>query len=120
MQAPFARRKNAIKCTPTLGDIGERERNDEDANTPPPAGDILHIASEFRSALNALFETLEETQPRYVFCTNPNDSQLPHQLEGRSAKGQIRSVGLLEITKRCAHAFPAGVTYQELFTSSFA
>ena len=28
-------------------------------------------------------------------------------------KGQIRSVGLTEITKRCAHAFPVGMTHRE-------
>jgi chitin synthase len=60
-----------------------------------------------------LFETLEETQPWYVFCINPNDSQLPNQLEGRSVKGQVRSVGLPEITRRCAQAFPVGMTHRE-------
>ena len=113
MRAPSTRRKNTIKRTPTLGDIDEKEREDEDANAPPSTGGAPCIAGEFRSALDTLFETLEETQPWYVFCINPNDSQLPNQLEGRSVKGQIRSVGLPDVAKRCAHTFPVGMTHRE-------
>jgi chitin synthase len=64
-------------------------------------------------ALDTLFETLDETQPWYVFCVNPNDSQLPNQLEGRSVKGQVRSMGLAEIAKRCVNVFEASLTPRE-------
>ena len=114
MRAPSTRRKNTIKCAPTLGDIDEKERENEEANTPAPAGGTPYIAGEFRSALDTLFETLEETQPWYVFCVNPDSSQLPNQLECRSVKGQARSVGLSEITKRSKHALPVGMTHKEL------
>jgi len=69
------------------------------------------VAGEFRAALDTLFETLDETQPWYVFCVNPNDSQLPNQLEERSVKGQVRSMGLAEIAKRCV--FEASLTPRE-------
>jgi chitin synthase len=113
MRVPSNRRKNTIKRTPTLGDINKKEHEDEDANAPPTSGGTPCIAGEFRSALDTLFETLEETQPWFVFCINPNDSQLPNQLEGCSVKGQIRSVGLPDITKGIAHAFPVGMTHRE-------
>jgi chitin synthase len=41
---------------------------------------------------------------------NPNESQLPNQLEGRSVKGQVRSVGFSEIARRCVNMFEVGMT----------
>jgi hypothetical protein len=105
MRAPSTRRKSTIKWTPTLGaDIDKKECEDEDANVPAPTGGTPCIAGEFRSTPDTLFETLEETQPWYIFCINPNNSQLPIQLEGRSVKGQVRSIGSTEITRRYAHS----------------
>ncbi|KAL0065370.1 hypothetical protein AAF712_007575 [Marasmius tenuissimus] len=63
------------------------------------------VAGEFRAALDTLFKTLDEAQAWHVFCVIPNDSQLPNQLEGRSAKGQVRSFGLAEIAKRRGAVF---------------
>ena len=117
MRAPSTRRKGTIKRMPTVkegGDIDERDRDDEEplgtavqANGPPC------VAGEFRAALDTLFETLEETQSWYVFCVNPNDSQLPNQLEGRSVKGQVRSLGLAEVAKRNVAVFEANMTPEE-------
>ena len=66
-------------------------------------------AGEFRAALDTLFSTLDEAQSWFVFCINPNDSQLPGQLEGRAVKGQIRSAG----AKRNAVVFEANMTPAE-------
>jgi len=63
--------------------------------------------------LDTLFETLDDTQMWAVFCLNPNDSQLPNQLEGRSVKGQVRSYGLSEVAKRNGTVFEAGMTPEE-------
>jgi len=71
------------------------------------------VAGEFRSALNTLFNTLGETQNWYVFCIDPNDSQLPNQPEGCSVKGQVRSFGLTEIAKRNVNVFEVGMTPEE-------
>ncbi|KXN87631.1 Chitin synthase 8 [Leucoagaricus sp. SymC.cos] len=131
MRAPSTRRKSTLKRLPTLresgglgiGDIDEKD--DEDT-----AGGLLHpssaaqnssqfntsspcVAGEFRQALDTLFETFEETQTWYIFCINPNDSQLPNQLEGRSVKGQVRSIGLSEIAKRCGVVMEVGMTPEE-------
>jgi chitin synthase len=66
-----------------------------------------------RSALDTLFETLDETQGWYVFCINPNDLQLPNQLEGRRVKVQVKSTRLSEIARRCVNAFEDGMTFEE-------
>lgn len=116
MRAPSTRRKGTIKRMPTVregskDDIEEKGRDDDDAALP--GGGAPCVAGEFRSALDTLFETLEETQAWYVFCVNPNDSQLPNQLEGRSVKGQVRSSGIADIAKRCAVMFEVSMTPEE-------
>ncbi|KAH9903379.1 glycosyltransferase family 2 protein [Cubamyces lactineus] len=117
MRAPSTRRKNTIKRMPTLkeGDVEEKERDEDDS---PSSGGAPCVAGEFRQALDVLFETLEDTQSWYVFCINPNDSQLPNQMEGRSVKAQVRSVGLTEIARRCVNVFEAMMTPNE-FTQRY-
>ena len=110
MRAPSTRRKNTIKRMPTVKE-GDIEEKDEDEG--PASGGAPCVAGEFRAALDTLFETLEETQSGYVFCINPNNSQLPNQLEGRSVKGQVRSLGLAEVAKRNVTVFEANMTPEE-------
>ncbi|KAH9913588.1 P-loop containing nucleoside triphosphate hydrolase protein [Fomitopsis serialis] len=76
-RAPSVRGKGTVKRMPT-----------EPLGTAVQASGPPCVAGEFRSALDTLFETLEEMRSWYVFCVNPNDSQLPNQLEARSVKGQ--------------------------------
>jgi chitin synthase len=99
---------------PTLRESGVEEQDrDEDDITATGSNGTPCVAGEFRSALDTLFETLGETQNWYVFCINPNDSQLPNQLEGGSVKGQVRSLGLTEIVKRNVNVFEVGMTPEE-------
>ena len=119
MRAPSTRRKNTVKRMPTVtegGDIEEQDREEDETN--PPAATLTGgaspcVAGEFKSALDTLFETVEETQAWYVFCINPNDSQLPNQLEGRSVKGQVKAVGMTEMARRCVNVFEVGMTPEE-------
>ncbi|KAL4248592.1 TRAFAC class myosin-kinesin ATPase superfamily protein [Abortiporus biennis] len=112
MRAPSTRRKNTIRRMPTLRE-GEPDEANEDEATAVSSGGQPCVAGEFRAALDTLFDTLEDTQVWYVFCINPNDSQLPNQLEGRSVKGQVRSTGLAEIARRCANTFESVMTPDE-------
>lgn len=124
MRVPSTRRKNTVRrmresggAASGLADIDEKggpiDDDEEDKPTATPAGGAPCVAGEFKSALDTLFETLEETQPWYVFCVNPNDSQLPNQLEGRAVKGQVRSAGLAEVTRRSVNMFEIGMSPQE-------
>ena len=109
MRAPSTRRKGTIKRMATLREGGD-EKEDEET---PVSGGTPCVAGEFTSALDTLFQTLDETQAWYVFCLNPNDSQLPNQLEGRSVKWQVRSMGLPEVTKRNVTVLEVGMTPEE-------
>jgi chitin synthase len=112
MRAPSTRRKGTIKHMSTVKEptIDEKEEDEPVTSGGPPC-----VADEFRSALDTLFETLNETQVWHIFCINPNDSQLPNQLEGRSVKGQVRSAGLLEIARRCVNVFKVNMTPEEFY-----
>ncbi|KAJ8519110.1 hypothetical protein ONZ45_g3931 [Pleurotus djamor] len=110
MRAPSTRRKGTIRRMPTVKEGVDDDHDDENI---PTVGGIPCIAGEFRAALDTLFETLDETQAWYIFCINPNDSQLPNQLEGRSVKGQVRSVGLSEVARRSINVFEVGMTPDE-------
>ena len=118
MRTPSTRRKGTIKRMATVREdatIEEQDREEEEApNTT--AGQTPCVAGEFRAALDTLFETLSDTQSWFVFCVNPNDSQLPNQLEGRSVKGQIRSLGLTEVSKRNVNVFEVGLAPDEFCT----
>ncbi|TFK68108.1 glycosyltransferase family 2 protein [Pluteus cervinus] len=130
MRAPSTRRKGTIRRMGTLrggaGDMGDIDEREDEDNPNATSGNISAaggnagassgtpcVGGEFRAALDTLFETLDETQAWFVFCVNPNDSQLPNQLEGRSVKGQVRSVGLTEIARRCVTVFEVGMTPEE-------
>jgi chitin synthase len=113
MRAPSTRRKNTIKRMPTVKESAVDIEAKDEEEAPTLSSGSPCVAGEFRAALDTLFETLDETQAWYVFCVNPNDSQLPNQLEGRSVKGQVRSVGLAEIARRCVNVFEVNMTPDE-------
>ncbi|KAI6120169.1 glycosyltransferase family 2 protein [Pisolithus croceorrhizus] len=91
MRAPSTRRKKGSART-------------KDVTTSQNTGTPC-VAGEFCAALDTLFNTLGDTQNWFVFCINPNDSQLPNQLEGRSVKGQV--------ARRNACVFEVGMTPEE-------
>ncbi|KAL0058090.1 hypothetical protein AAF712_015250 [Marasmius tenuissimus] len=81
-----------------------------------PASTALFPAEPQVSTPNAfcyLVAGASQEELTSVFCVNPNDSQLPNQLEGRSAKGQVRGFGLAEIAKRCGVVFEVNMTPDE-------
>ncbi|KAF7335174.1 Glycosyltransferase family 2 protein [Mycena sanguinolenta] len=84
------------------------------AGNPNAKGGAGAVAGEFRSALDTLFGTLNETNTWHVFCVNPNEAQLPNQLEGRSVKGQVRSAGLSSVARRAGEGiFEVGMPFAE-------
>ncbi|KAJ3999067.1 glycosyltransferase family 2 protein [Lentinula boryana] len=115
MRAPSTRRKGTIKRMSTVKEGVEVDDDDGMGNVSGlgSSNGTACVAGEFRAALDTLFETIDDTQSWHVFCINPNDSQLPNQLEGRSVKGQVRSLGLTEIAKRCVNVFEVNMMPEE-------
>ncbi|KAJ7080469.1 glycosyltransferase family 2 protein [Mycena epipterygia] len=115
MRAPSTRRKNTVRRTPMSpgGGAGADIPEDEELGAESGGSGTAAVAGEFRAALDTLFATLDETQAWHVFCINPNDSQLPNQLEGRSVKGQVRSAGLAQVAQRNGSVFEVGMMFAE-------
>lgn len=115
MRAPSTRRKSIGGGR--TGSLLEKKEIDPEKDdlymTQGSAGGAPCVAGEFRGALDTLFETLADAQPWYIFCINPNDSQLPNQFEGRAAKGQVKCLGLAEIAQRMGTTFEVSVTLDE-------
>lgn len=119
MRAPSTRRKGTVRRgardrdASLMPGIGEKEKEDDDDDANPSSSTAACVAGQFRSAVDTLFQTLDDTQAWYVFCINPNDSQVPGQLEGRSVKGQVRSFGLPEIARRNETVFEVNMSPEE-------
>ncbi|KIY53918.1 glycosyltransferase family 2 protein [Fistulina hepatica ATCC 64428] len=106
------RRANGVQRRVAQKDGIEEEEVEVEAAALGP-GKMSCIAGEFRVAMDTLFTALDETQAWFVFCINPNDSQLPNQVEGRSVKSQIRSLGLPEIAKQNRVVYEVSMTLEE-------
>lgn len=114
MRAPSTKRKQTIRRT------GTQRRKGDDAAIAEEEGDdepnsIKCVAGEFSASLDVLLETLDETESWLVFCINPNDSQLPNQIEGRSVKAQVKSMCLPEMAKKCSTVLEVNMTFAEFF-----
>ena len=71
------------------------------------------VAGQHWSALHTLLSTFDQAQPWFVFCLRPNDSQLPSQVETRSVKAQIRSIGLKDLAERLRVSYEVRMTHGE-------
>ncbi|KAG8881835.1 hypothetical protein FRB98_004105 [Tulasnella sp. 332] len=111
MRQPSTKRKQSVRRKPT--NITEPTIKEEDEEDGITSSGVRCIAGEFRVAIDTLLDTLDDTQPWYIFCINPNDSQLPNQLEGRGVKAQVRSIGIPEIAKRSGAVFTASMQPNE-------
>jgi chitin synthase len=112
MRAPSMRRKPRSK----LSAVSEAEEDDEvgGGNDEGNAGTHLQcVAGQHWQALQTLFASFDQAQPWYTFCLRPNDSQLPGQIETRSLKAQIRSLGLTEIALRLRVDYEVRMTHEE-------
>lgn len=99
MRAPSMRRKKNQKAAP-----------EEESSSQPKA---TCVATQVRSALDELCETLEETTPWFVFCVRSNDSQLPNHFDQKVVKAQVKSFGIPEITSRLATEYTISYTHGE-------
>ncbi|KAG8798072.1 hypothetical protein FRC16_008063 [Serendipita sp. 398] len=111
MRAPSTKRKQTIRRANTQKRKGaDQTIPEEDEDSP---NEIKCVAGEFNASLNLLLETLDETESWFVFCINPNDSQLPNQMENRAVKAQIKSMGLSEVARKFATVLEVNMTFPE-------
>jgi len=95
------------------GDGGDTEAvgggNDEIA-----AGQTLQcIAGQHWSAISTLLGTFEHAQVWFIFCLKPNDSHLSLQMDIRTARFQIRSLGITELAIRLKGSCEIRMTHSE-------
>ncbi|KAK4689794.1 chitin synthase, partial [Tremellales sp. Uapishka_1] len=110
MRAPSTRRKKSLKLTA----VEEEDAEVGGGNNEGSAGHELQcVAGQHWSALDTLLSTFDQAQPWFVFCLRPNDSQLPSQVETRSVKAQIRSMGLTEMAQRLQIHYEVRLSHQE-------
>jgi len=134
LRAPSVRRTNRTGGTIRRGNTlrkgsgkyggGEKEDDESDddggdeggltaAEAKKKSDGIRCIAGEFRSALDTLVETLDETKTWFVICLRPNDNQLPNQMEGKTVKEQIKSYCIPEMTLKLINEYSVNMTYEE-------
>ena len=119
MRTPSTRRKRG----PRLTDVAEEDENAKDdegddvvggGNEANSAGKELQgMVGQHASAMLTLLSTFDQAQPWFIFCLRPNDSQLANQVEIRSMKAQIRSLGLVEIAQRAQTCYEVRMTHRE-------
>ena len=114
MRAPSTRRKRGPVMQAIIeGDGGDTEAvgggNDETA-----AGQTLQcIAGQHWSAISTLLGTFEHAQVWFIFCLKPNDSHLSLQMDIRTARFQIRSLGITELAIRLKGSCEIRMTHSE-------
>ncbi|KAL1408451.1 Chitin synthase, class 5 [Vanrija albida] len=114
MRAPSTRRKRGPRLSAVSEEAEEEDNEVGGGNDEGNAGTHLScVAGQHWNSLSTLFATFDQIQPWFVFCLRPNDSQLPAQVETRSVKAQIRSLGLTEITQRLRSDYEVRMTHEE-------
>ncbi|WZY68274.1 hypothetical protein YC2023_000514 [Brassica napus] len=64
------------------------------------------VSSRFKQQLQALMETLNETEPHYVRCVKPNSLNRPQKFENPSVLHQLRCGGVLEAVRISLAGYP--------------
>lgn len=91
---------------------------DEEETTETPAaqkkGDgVRCVMGQFRSAMDTLFETLDETKSWFAVCVRPNGNQLPNQFDARFVKAQLATLAVPEMAKQLYIDYSVTMTHVE-------
>lgn len=95
------------------GDLADADPAGEDAKKGKKESCVRCVMGGFRSALNTLFETLEETKAWFVVCLRPNENQLPNHFETRFVKQQIAAYHVPEMTVKLVNEYSVSMTHDE-------
>uniref|UniRef100_M4D4M2 Uncharacterized protein n=1 Tax=Brassica campestris TaxID=3711 RepID=M4D4M2_BRACM len=71
------------------------------------------VSSRFKQQLQALMETLNETDPHYVRCVKPNSLNRPQKFENPSVLHQLRCGGVLEAVRISLAGYPTRRYYSD-------
>ncbi|RKP37869.1 chitin synthase-domain-containing protein [Dimargaris cristalligena] len=74
------------------------------------------VGTQFQRALSDLFDTLDQTQPWFIFCLAANDVERPQQWDARLVKNQVRSFGLTDVVKRKVIEYAHWLSHDEFLT----
>jgi len=71
------------------------------------------IWTKFKTQLNELMGTLEETQSRYIRCIKPNSEKAPRVMEHTTTVEQLRCAGVVAAITISRSAFPNRLEHQD-------
>ncbi|KAL2609153.1 hypothetical protein R1flu_027726 [Riccia fluitans] len=87
---------------------------------PPPSEDsgkssykFSSIGTRFKQQLQALMETLNQTEPHYIRCVKPNMVNKPGRFENLNVLQQLRCGGVLEAVRISCAGYPTRRTFDE-------
>ena len=76
------------------------------------------VSSEFRNQLNSLMEVVSLTNPFFIRCIKPNNSNLPDQFDVSVVAEQLRYGGVVQAVQISRAGFPVRLKIDE-FSSEF-
>merc|ERR1712192_289343 len=71
------------------------------------------VSSAFRSQLDALLTTLNQTDPHFIRCIVPNNHKTPGLLDSALVMHQLTCNGVLEGIRICRRGFPNRTVYPD-------
>ncbi|KAG6552175.1 hypothetical protein Mapa_006023, partial [Marchantia paleacea] len=87
---------------------------------PPPSDEsskssykFSSIGTRFKQQLQALMETLNQTEPHYIRCVKPNMVNKPGRFENVNVLQQLRCGGVLEAVRISCAGYPTRRTFDE-------
>ncbi|PVD32922.1 hypothetical protein C0Q70_08369 [Pomacea canaliculata] len=82
-------------------------------NTDSPGKKKKTVLIKFKSSLDTLMRSLEESDIHYIRCVKPNESNSASKFEPPFVLGQLRACGTVETINICRHGFTARMPYPE-------
>lgn len=71
------------------------------------------VAKDVNEAINLLLNTLSTSKSWFVLCMRSNDAQLPHQVDAKLLKHQIRALGVADLGRRLRGEYSVSLDTRE-------
>lgn len=93
------------------------EQEGENMDDSPTAGDAKapkhSVVKDVNDSINLLLNTLSTSKSWFVLCLRPNDAQLPHQVDAKLLKHQLRVLGVPELGRRLRNEYSVNLEAKE-------